>query len=756
MYFSAHATRLFLGPVATPQGRHGGLSTHGVNQVMKQHQRTPLSLCIAAGLVALTAPAGGWAQSSTPAAPPVETLETVVVTAQKRPQKLQEIPVAVSVVTAQDIENRGISGFAELLGLIPNTTIDQNTSAQPTITIRGITSSTNNIGMESGVGVVIDDVFLGRPSAFSTQLIDIERVEVLRGSQGTLFGKNTTGGLINIVTSKPSRQFAAAADLTGGSYGLRQARAYVTGGLGDDMAAKLSFTSKRRDGWVENRNPAGPDLMSENFNGVRGQLQGKAGGLSWLLSADHGRDRAVDNYYDVRDGTLSALDADGNDRSIATNGGDQFGRTIKGASLKLETQSQGINWVSITAQRGVDWYGRNDQDYTDQAILVLSRKEKQSQFSQELRASGQSGRLNWLAGLYYFRQKQDGVDRMVLDELTPVLFGLPYMPGFQEAADTIVHLDTRSSAAFGSGSYALSETVELNTGLRYTSERKRMNYRQELQQQVGLIGALAAEVAPFDGARKDAQWSGDIGLAFKHGKQLNSYLKMTRGFKAGGFDTTQATSADPGDLSFDPETVQATEVGFKSILAGGRLRLNGAAFHMDYKNKQEQFFNGVSQRVSNAARARISGAELDLTARPDAALQVGLSLGYQDATYKDYLANAGKRLVDSSRLTASLSGQYEHSVGGGWGWMIRGDIQYRSKSYQQPDNDERFTQPGHSLVNLSTGLRSDDGRYALLLWAKNLGNKTYRTSTYSVDAFQTMYQAVNAPRMVGLELRVSL
>jgi iron complex outermembrane receptor protein len=135
--------------------------------------------------------------------------------------------VAVTVMGAQEMENRGVAGFAELLSSIPNVAIDQSSSAQPNISIRGISSSTNNIGIESGVGVVVDDVFLGRPSAFSTQLIDVERVEVLRGSQGTLFGKNTIGGLINIVTSLPSRTFGGAADITVGNFGLKQARGYV-------------------------------------------------------------------------------------------------------------------------------------------------------------------------------------------------------------------------------------------------------------------------------------------------------------------------------------------------------------------------------------------------------------------------------------------------------------------------------------------------------------------------------------------------
>lgn len=711
----------------------------------------PSTLALALAAAGLATTAAAQTPAPAPGAP-----QTVIVTAQKRPQRLQDVPVAVTVVTGQDIENRGIASFAELLTQIPNTSIDQNTAAQPTITIRGITSSTNNLGIESGVGVVVDDVFLGRPGAFSTQLIDIERVEVLRGSQGTLFGKNTTGGLVNIVTSRPSRRLDGAADLTLGNHGLRQLRGFVTGPVGDSAAAKISFTSRRRDGWVENRTPGEDALMSEHFDGVRGQFQGKAGGVSWLVSADHGRDRAIDNYYDVREGALAAFDDNGADRSVATNGENRFRRTVKGASLRLEGEWAGAQWVSITARRSLDWFGSNDQDYTALPVLVLSRQEAQSQFTQELRVSGKTGALTWLGGLYHFRQSQDGTDRMLLQEATPPLFGLPDIPGYRETADTVVGIETRSTAGFGSLTFALSGTVDLNAGARYTRERKTLDYRQHLDQMVGLIGALASEVDPTKAARSESAWSGDLGLAFRHDRDLSSYLKLSQGFKGGGFNTTQSPTSTPGDLAFNAEKVAALEGGVKSVLAGGRLRLNAALFHTDYRDKQEQFFDGVMQRVSNAARAKVSGAELELGAQPAAGWQFTLAAGLQNPRYTDYAGYEGKRLVDASRRTASAGLQHERGAWAGWMLMARADISYRSKSYQQPDNDERYTQPGHSLVNAALGLRSEDGRYGLMLWAKNLGNKTYRASTYSVDAFQTQYQSVNAPRMVGVELRVGL
>jgi iron complex outermembrane receptor protein len=715
-------------------------------------RRSELSTRIAAALAATVAPSLACAQASSG-----DTgLQSVTVTAQKRPQPLQQVPLAVTVVGAQEIENRGVAGFSELLNSVPNVTIDQSVSSQPIISVRGISSSTNNIGIESGVGVVVDDVFLGRPSAFSTQLIDVERVEVLRGSQGTLFGKNTIGGLINIVTSLPSRVFGAAADVTGGSYGLRQVRGFVTGPMGDSLAGKVSFTGRQRDGWVTNRTPGAADFMSENFGGVRAQVRGTGGGFVWLLSAEHSRDKAVENYYDIRSGAFSAFDSNGADRSIATNGKDKFTRTVDGASLKAEGRVGSIDLVSVTARRGVNWEGVSDQDYTALDIVTQGRKEKQVQWSQEFRASARHGALNWLAGLYFFDQKQDGVDNTTLGEGAPPALGAGNIPGYKETSDTTLHLKTRSAAAFASGTYALNERLELNGGLRYTRETKSMNYVQRLVNPIGLVDFLYAEVAPFSDSLRDAKWSGDLGVSFKIDKDINTYAKVTRGFKAGGFDTSAASTPNPGDRKFGAETVRAYEIGVKSMLAGGKVRLNAAVFSMDYRNKQEQFFNGSDQVVSNAAKAKVEGAEVELTTRPVQGLQLGASTGYLDARYRNYLTNSGNRLIDAAKVTASGSIQWEGTLAGGTSWMTRADLRHRGAAFQTPANDPRFVQPASTLLDLSLGLRDSTGRHSLLLWVKNATNRTYTVGSYEVGAFGTEYMQVNAPRMIGLEYRVNL
>jgi len=727
-------------------------------EIAREIKRQFRVMSLVAGGVACVLPHIANAQQVVATETASASLATVVVTAQKRSEPMQEVPVAISVVSSQEIENRGISGFTELLGQMPNTVIEQSASSQPSISIRGLSSSVNNIGMESGVGVAIDDVFLGRPSAFSTQLIDIERVEVLRGPQGTLFGKNTIGGLVNIVTSKPSQEFAGAIDYTTGTNNLQQVRGYLTGAVGGGMAAKISFTSKNKNGWVENRNPAAADLMTENFKGVRAQLSGgSAATVSWLLSADHSKDNAVENYYDIRSGALAAVDPNGEDRSIETNGNDYLRRTIQGVSLKADWKWSGLDFTSITARRGVDWEGNNDQDYTILPILQVGRKENQTQVSQEFRVANTTDRYNWLAGIYLFKQKQSGTDTLTLDEGLPDAIGIGPIPGYQEKSDTYADLKTKSSALFLSGKYKLTDAIDFNGGIRYTKEDKDIVYEQRLTNPFGLIDGigLAAPVAPISATRSDSQWSGDVGFGYKWSKDVNSYAKISKGFKAGGFTTTSASSSNPGDLSFEPESVTSYEVGIKSIFAGGKIRMNAAAFTMDYNNKQEQFFNGVHQIVSNAAKAKIEGFEIDFTARPTRSWLLGATLGYQEAKYASYPGYDGNRLTDAPRITASLSVQYDHQMSNEWSWFARADARYRDMSFQQPDNDPVFTQPASTLVNLSAGLRDPSHKYSLIFWVKNATDETYRVSTYAISALGTTYQSVNPPRMIGLELRAN-
>jgi len=693
-------------------------------------------------------------------------VEEIIVTAQKREQAALDVPIALSVVSAQEIEDRSISDFTELFDLMPNTTIDQNVSSIPRIAIRGISSNVNNIGIESGVGVVVDEVYIGRPSAFSANLIDIERVEVLRGPQGTLFGKNIVGGLVNVVTSKPKNDFGAEADVTFGDDDMRQFRGYLTGPiLQDGLNGKISATVKERDGWVTNTNPAASDLMSVDFWGLRGQLMGTpTDSFSWLLTAEYSEDDSVENYNDILDGPLAPLDADPFDRTIGTSENDLFEREIYGVSLTLDWAWNDLQLVSVSAARGVDWTGRNDQDYSTLRLFETGRREDQEQISQELRLVGGDDTFNWVAGLYYFDQSQDGLDFVFVDEDLPPVLGAPAIPGYNEQVETRSNIETTSMAAFLSGTYQLTERWSLTAGLRYTREEKDLNYRQDVEVfevapgvPVGIILAFNPPVAPFSDSLTDNDWSGDISLGYRFTDGVRGYAKIARGFKAGGFDSTASPVADPGSLQFDAETVVSYEAGLKSEFADGRARLNLAAFYSDYEDKQEQFFNGLIQVTANAAAAEITGFEADLTLLATDWLTLGGALGYQNAEYDAYvdpLAGtdfSGNELADIPEWTGAFFTQVDRELANGWAWMARLDVAYEDDVFNRPSNDPDFTGEENTLVDARIGVTTPGGRYGIYLWSKNLLDEDYiRRQSETLD---TRYLVLNRPRSWGIELR---
>jgi iron complex outermembrane receptor protein len=697
-------------------------------------------------------------------------LEEIIVTASKREELENRLPIAISVISAREMESRSVVMMEDAINSIPNMTIEANVSSNPNISIRGVNSSTNNIGIEAGVGMQVDGIVLGRPSYFDTALIDVERIEVLRGPQGTLYGKNTTGGLINVITGRPTREFEAEGDLSLGNYDLKQLRGHVSGGLSDTVSARFAFTALERDGWAEDRNPANDDLQSADFAGARGHVLFEPNeDLSFLFTAFASKDKGIQNFQDVIGGALAPVDGnDGYDRSIYNNEKNHFERDIAGFSMAMDWDFSSYTFSSITGLLENEWSNFNDQDYTELDILATGSDQEQDQFTQEFRiASNGDGAFSWIAGLFYFNQDNSGTNRATLGETTPPLIGAPYIPGYQEAANTIAAIDTESIAGFVSGTWQFADAWSLTGGIRYTDEDKEMDYEQTLELfeiapgfPVGIIAAFAAPVAPTNQKLSDSNPSGDIALSYMPNDDLNVYGRIANGFKAGGFDSTTSASSDPGDLRFDPETINSFEIGVKSFLADRRIRLNAAAFYLDWEDKQEQFFNGTNFITSNAASASNVGVELEIEAflTPDLILSGGL--GHQDGEYDDFLDtttgidNSGNALPYAPDLTGFLALDYSHEYAGGWQLDLRAEARYSDKAYTDPVNDERWAMASHTNIDARIGLSSPSGRFGVAVWGKNLTEEDYFLGGF--EFFGTSYAGINAPRMFGVEFRASL
>jgi iron complex outermembrane receptor protein len=740
------------------QGVNGGYAATGDHR-----RRLAIASSLAVGLVLVSGPATAQTAGS---AAEARFLEDVVVTAQKREQSLQEVPIALSVVTAADIENRSINDFTELLAEMPNTVIVQNNVTAPRINIRGVRSATLNPGVESAVGMQIDDVFLGRPSAFSSTLIDVERVEVLRGPQGTLFGKNTIGGLINIVTRTPAFETEGALDLTYGNYDLQQARGYLSGPLiGNSVAGKISFSTRQQDGWGENRNPVADNFNGTDFWGVRGQLLGNFGeDSSWLLTLEKSEDDSPQSFLDVRSGSVTAFDDDPFDREIETDTPTYFDREQEAASLRVDWRLGELELVSVSAYRSLDFFGNSDNDFTAVPIFETGGGEQQEQFSQEFRLLGSRGDLNWLLGLFWFDQEQNASTPLILGEATPPAIGAGNIPGYTERADTFAAVDSESLAVFGSIDYRFNDDWQLVAGLRYTADEKDFAYEQQTSIfeiggfPINIISFFAPPVAPYADSLSDSDWSGDISLTRYISDDMNVYFKYARGFKAGGFDASFSSTSQIGDRVFDAEYLDSFEVGYKSELADGRVRLNAALFYSDYEDKQETVFNGLNFVTANAAEAEIYGLELDLTAAVTSGLTLIASLGLQESEYSDFTIdgadNSGNALQGVPELTASLAALLDGEFSNGWGWLLRTSVSYVDESYDTVSNNPDFIIEDRTLVNARLALSSPSGKYAFALWGKNLFNEDYVIG-YNTNPVLGVWHSFNEPRYLGMEFRMN-
>lgn len=698
-----------------------------------------------------------------------EFTEVITVTARKREERLIDVPISVSTVSATDIEEQAIATLLESAETLPNVVVESTNSSFPGITIRGITNS-NALGFEPAVGVYLDETYLPQPGAVDKLLIDIERIEVMRGPQGTEWGKNTIGGVVNLVTAKPSSEMKASLELAAGTFDLRQVRGSVGGALaGDSLSGRLAFGLQNRDGWMENRTEGSPDLMSEDTTAARAQLLfTPSTSATVLVSADSSDNDDLQNVPDITGGPLYLVDGrDGTDRSVALNEETFNHREVKGASVRADVTLSRFLLTSLTGYRAFDFENFQDQDVTVLDLASTGTREEIDYFSQEVRISSTSGRsFSLLGGLFYADRSHTNRFSAQLGTDVPPLFGLPPLPGYQESVETVGSIDEQSLAGFFSGTWTLGDRATLELGLRLSDEEKDLAYRQTVFPfflapgfPVGIVYGLAADVAPLTDSRSDTEPSGALSLVYSFRPELNGYVRLARGFKAGGFSTGLAPVSDPDERGFDEETVDAYEIGLKSLLAKRRLNLNAALFYLDYRDKQEQVWTGSQFLVRNAAEATSKGLELELSATPVSGLETRLALGYTDATY-DRFADpllgdfSGNRLLDAPKWTGSLVVQYYRPLTQATTWFLGGQASYRDDNYKTFDNDPRFEQQAHTLVNARLGVQFQHGRYSLAVWGKNLTNEDYLLGGF--EFLGTTYAFLNVPRSYGVELRLHL
>jgi iron complex outermembrane receptor protein len=484
------------------------------------------------------------------------------------------------------------------------------------------------------------------------------------------------------------------------------------------------------------------------------------------MSLDYSKEENVQNVYDISGGGLYELDGeDGWDRSISTNKGDFFNRDVVGALVRGDFGLRRHTFTTLSAYRSFEAENFNDQDYSILDIVGTGRREELDFLSQEFRLASTSGApFSYLVGLYFSDRTTKGRDRFRFGAAIPVLFGIGDIPGYEEWLVATSTIEEQVSAGFLSGSWAFSERGTFEFGFRYTSEDKAIGYRQDALPfylspgvPVGIIYALGPDVAPIHQGRSDSDPSGDLSLVYRLSEDVNGYARYAHGFKAGGFDSTVSSSSNPGDLEFDSEKVDAFELGIKSMLADTKVQLNAALFYMNYQDKQEQFFTGSEFRTGNAASVTSKGVEFELKVLPASGVEIFTTVGYTDASYEKFIDPvlgtdlSGNRLL-APKWTGSLAIQYYRPFAGSMGWFIRGAAHYRGENFTTVDNDPRWAQDAHTLVDARAGMDFRGGRYTVAIWGKNLTDVGYILTGY--EFFGTTYQAVSEPRTFGVELRL--
>ncbi|MCG2840634.1 TonB-dependent receptor [Sandaracinobacter sp. RS1-74] len=701
-----------------------------------------------AGGVVLLALSPAWAAEG-----PSTQAQDIIVTAERRETRLIDTPIALTAFTASNLEDRNVSRLEDLAGFIPGVFIDQGSLRTQRIAIRGLSADLNNPGLDQSVGLYVDGVYLGRATPGNASLFDLERIEVLRGPQGALYGKNTIAGAINYVTRLPGAELRGRAEAGYGNHSAWQLRGAVSGPLGSGVSAGVAGAVDRRDGFVQNKT-TGTRLDDLDSLAARGTLRFQPGAdLDIILRADYSRDRTNSGSSDVLSNGAFAgtplAEADPWDREVTNDIDAVQNRDVWGVSGELNWKLGGGKLVSITAVRGFSWNNFADNDYTILDMLASGIDESQNQFSQELRYGGTSGRLTYMLGAFYFHQ---GLDTQSRSRVGPAA-GIYPAPVFGVVNGNV---DTDSYAAFAHADYAFTDALSLTAGLRYTYEKKKLVHSQVGDPYAVLLGTYPERTLD----RSEDDFSPSFTLNYKPSADVLLYAGYSRGFKSGGFNVFSVTPTN--DARYDPEHVDSFEVGLKAGLPslGGWVAVD--AFRMNYNNMQVNQLvtvNGVPQFVtSNAARARTQGVEAELHLSPVDGLDLAATYSFLDTKFADY-RNAtssgadytGNVLPFAPRHSGSLAAQYTVPVSGALELFLRGEMNMRSRIYFGPDN--AFSQNGVTLLNARAGVHDRNAGWGIYGWVRNLADRDYAVarSRGALVPGQTI-QSLGAPRTLGVEL----
>lgn len=704
-------------------------------------------------------------------------IEEVIVTARKREERLQEVPLSISAFSAADIESKSLFSLKDLGQFTPNlsfSNMGQAGNSGAVVFIRGVGQASTDTFWDPGVGIYMDGVYMGRMHGVDLALMELERVEILRGPQGTLFGKNTIGGAINVVTVKPGDEFSAYTEITIGRYDRLEGKFNVNIPLVPGvLAMKVAGASQNRDGFGTRVDWHTGEKIDEM--GDRDRLNGRVA-FNWtptenvgvLLSFDAAKIRefgAVREVVKFTEPPLAGLfnmfvDPPYSAATFATdshftsfaNGSNANELDAWGAALTVDWDLGAVALKSITSYRDTEALNGTDPDGSFYNIINLIDVVEQDQFSQELQISGLSfdDRLNWVAGLYYFEENGFmSQDLLVYREIFDFI-GLDI--SFLRSWWT----DNKSYAAYTQGTYAVNEKLGLTVGLRYTEEKKDVA-RERFRQVTGLV------FVPLENTGETySAFSPRLSIDYKWNDDLMTYVSAARGFKSGGINAISLSSVE--FTPFDPEFVWTYEAGIRSEGYDQRLRFNASLFFSDYQDIQFTVIRGDPNTgepitvVDNAAKAEMKGFEIEIIALPISQLLLTAGIGYIDAEYTEIGVGApiteDTSFVKTPNWSVTLSGQYTYPLANGAEIIGQLDWAHKSEIHHDQLNSPIGLQDSYGLLNARLTFASNDKQWSVSLFGTNLTDERYIMAVTDLSdtlAFGEVQWA--RPREWGLSFR---
>jgi len=681
------------------------------------------------------------------------TLEEIIVTAQRREGSLQTVPISVSAFTEDEMDRRQINTTLDVIRNVPNLVGSNNVglSSATSLFMRGVGQDESLSTQDPAVGTYVDDVYIARQISNNAYLYDIERIEVLRGPQGTLYGRNTSGGAIKIITRKPSDKFEAEFEAGVGSYESYELKARVNMPVSDTVALNVSaFTAQRDEGFQKNVN-LGTEPFDAGSSGVRAALRATPNNrVNIVVTAE----------FATQDDTgitgSNALGPNPDDlfvvQSALPGSFNEIDQFALAANIVWETEN--ATWTSITGWRDLEHNFRIDfSDGDPDPAFVIDQMGTHEQFSQEFQGSGTAGNVDWNLGVFFMDESNDNVRR---DEL--FLFG-----GFI-AADLVATFenDTETTAIFGQGDWHINDKVTLTLGGRWTSEKKTIDIVQSVDVGGGVLFPLWSnvelEAMGTDTRPTFEQFTPHVGFKYEFSDDHMGYFTYTEGFKSGGWNS-RATVPEDFNL-IEAETAEAYEIGFKSEFMDNRLRLNGAYFYNTYKDFIITALNAAGNFVTiNAAEALISGFEFELSARATERLNVYASIGIMSNEYKELGSSAAFPITNEIKRTPEFSGQlgfnYRAPVGVSRALMVPADISHQDEYYAGVANGPTELAGAIDLVHAAISYEGGDGRWTITAACENCTEEKYHTSTLDFGALGFATQYPGDRQVYWLRLNIS-